>query len=306
MPSINKNLLSSHFGYIGLFIEIVRSGNFSRAATLLDMPVSTLSRRIATMEKQLGFTLFVRDTRRLTLTPSAKRFFDQCHPMLEQTQAAYEALIQSNRGVTGELRISIPTGLDHQFFARALKDFSDQYPQISLLINVSPIFPGMFLNPVDVALRLGPVVGKNQLVSYVGAISQGLFASRRYLQLKGNPTTPADLLAHRCLNVTSETLPIESCFPSTKYSKSEVRIGSPLTSSSPRMLAKLVEQDLGIAILPKNMVVGTEFSHTLEQILPDFKLPSQPLYALMTPKYQSDLSRAFIRFLAEEWANRVD
>ncbi|WP_420871029.1 LysR substrate-binding domain-containing protein [Herbaspirillum rubrisubalbicans] len=108
------------------------------------------------------------------------------------------------------------------------------------------------------------------------------------------------------MNVTSETLPIESCFPSTKCSKSELRIGSPLTSSSPRMLAKLVEQDLGIAILPKNMVVGTEFSHTLEQILPGFKLPSQPLYALTAPKYQSDLSRAFIRFLTEEWVNRVD
>lgn len=77
---------------MALFVEVARTGNFSRASNKLAVPGATLSRRIAAMERRLGVRLFDRTTRRVELTEAGQRYFARCEHLVDEARLAHEAL----------------------------------------------------------------------------------------------------------------------------------------------------------------------------------------------------------------------
>src|SRR5947208_2430732 len=116
-------------------------GSFTRAARALAMPVSTVSRRVADLERQLGVTLLQRTTRKLTLTTQGRDYFDQCSEPLAHLSDAERVLTHSQRQAEGLLRISVPVILGDPVFPGFLSDFLRNHPRIRLDLCITNQMP---------------------------------------------------------------------------------------------------------------------------------------------------------------------
>ena len=151
-----KNLSVLHD--MALFVEVARTGSFSRASLSLGMPGATLSRRIAGMEKQLGVRLFDRSTRRVELTTAGRRYFERCAALVDEARLAEEARKEVASHADGHLRVSMPVDLGVHVVGPLLPDFARAYPGITFDIDLSPRHAEVVGEHADVAIALGPCV----------------------------------------------------------------------------------------------------------------------------------------------------
>ena len=180
-----------------LFVEVARTGNFSRASTNLGVPASTLSRRIAAMERASGVRLFDRTTRRVELTDVGQRYFERCAHLVDEARLAQEALREAATLPSGHVRVSMPVDLGVFVIGPLLPEFARQFPGISFDLDLSARHTDLVGEHVDVAIRLGTVKDEQLIARRIGAIEQALFASPAYLDLRGRPAQPADQMCIR-------------------------------------------------------------------------------------------------------------
>jgi DNA-binding transcriptional LysR family regulator len=178
-----------------LFARVARSGSFSAGGRELNIPQSTASRTIATLEREIGAALFVRTTRAVTLTDAGLDFLARIESVLaELDEAEYAA-----RG-TGELRGVLRIGLGTNFGVREviprLSVFMNQHPALRIELMMGDQRQDLVEEGVDVALRFGPLSDSTATARRVLSWPRVLAASPAYLDKAGSPVTPTDLPSH--------------------------------------------------------------------------------------------------------------
>ena len=178
-----------------LFARVARTGSFSAGGRELNIPQSTASRTIATLEREIGVALFVRTTRAVTLTDAGLDFLARIESVLaELDEAEYAA-----RG-TGELRGVLRIGLGTNFAVREviprLSAFMNKHPALRIELMMGDQRQDLVAEGVDVALRFGPLSDSTATARRVLSWPRVLAASPAYLNKAGTPVTPTDLLSH--------------------------------------------------------------------------------------------------------------
>jgi DNA-binding transcriptional LysR family regulator len=174
-----------------LFARVVDEGSFSRAAERLGLPKSTVSRRVAALEAHLGERLLLRTTRKLTVTEFGQAVLAHAHHVVEDVEAA-ESLAQ-NRQIepSGKLRVTMPNDLANLILAPVLTAFAEQYPKITLDIDLSARFVDLIAESFDVALRPGNLRDDATLAARrVATFSSSLYAAPAYVARRGTPSEP--------------------------------------------------------------------------------------------------------------------
>ena len=97
---------------MALFVEVARAGSFTGAAKASGVPIATLSRRIAALEKRVGVRLLERTTRRLAVTEPGRRYLERCELIVQEAGLAHEALMDAAKRPAGRLRLSIKGAKD--------------------------------------------------------------------------------------------------------------------------------------------------------------------------------------------------
>lgn len=139
---------------IALFVEVARTGSFSRAAARLEMPIPTLSRRIAAMEKRLGVQLFQRTTRKVSLAQVARPYYERCVEVVAAAEAA-QAAIEDSRAMQERMRISMPVDLGVEIVGPIISRFLAEHPALRVEFDLSSNVSDLFRDPVDLAFRIG-------------------------------------------------------------------------------------------------------------------------------------------------------
>ncbi len=143
------------FNAAKIYVSVVEQSSFSGAAKALNMPVSTVSRKVSELEESLELRLLERSTRNLRLTEPGEVFYDYAQRSIEEAEAGFLALKDKQQDLKGKLRISIPLGFEPWW--PFVEGFQDKYP----LVNVEVISQSAsvdFVNDgVDVALLFVPV-----------------------------------------------------------------------------------------------------------------------------------------------------
>jgi DNA-binding transcriptional LysR family regulator len=178
-----------------LFARVARKGSFSAAGRDLNIPQSTASRTIATLEREIGVALFVRTTRAVTLTDAGLDFLARIELVLaELDEAEHDA-----RG-TGELRGILRIGVGTNFAVREviprLSDFMSLHPALRIDLMMDDQREDLVAEGVDVALRFGPLPDSTATVRRILTWPRVLAASQAYLDRAGIPLVPADLARH--------------------------------------------------------------------------------------------------------------
>lgn len=184
---------------VAVFVRVVQAGSFSRAARLLGMPNTTVSAKVARLEKHLGVTLIQRTTRRLRVTPAGQSFFARCMRGLAEIETAEAELSSEAAEPRGTLRITVSGDVAHSLLPPIAAHYLRTYPQMRIEVLVTNRVVDLVGEGVDLAIRAAELRDSTLVARRFMPITAGLWASRTYLSRHGTPDTVEDLKNHACL-----------------------------------------------------------------------------------------------------------
>src|SRR6266478_6340747 len=180
-----------------IFAKVVEAKGFSEAARRLKIPTSTVSRRVADLEEQLGVRLLERSTRSLRLTDVGSEVFEHAQHSAELSEAVDNIASNHLSNVSGVLRLSAPPSISDSLLAPLVGAFQASYPNVRVQIFVTDRFVDHIAEGVDLVFRLGALKDSSLVARKVLTYRHQLVASPAYLEKCKPPKTPQDLLGHR-------------------------------------------------------------------------------------------------------------
>src|SRR5258708_10356521 len=179
--------------------RVVEAGSFTAAARLLGMPKTTVSRRIAALEREVGVRLVQRTTRSLNMTDAGRLYYEQSSQALRTIEEANLHLAEARAEPSGTIRISAPVGFGGYFLMHTVVDFLAMYPKTKVELRLTDDRLNLVEDGIDLAFRTGILADSTLIARKLGATHRVLCASPAYLARRGVPAEPADLVRHHSL-----------------------------------------------------------------------------------------------------------
>jgi DNA-binding transcriptional LysR family regulator len=198
--SRNGNIQMPDLNSLALFAAVIDAKSFSRAAQQLKMPTSTVSRRIAELEKELGARLLERSTRNLRLTDFGADVLQYAHQSADIVQEVANIATDHVSGTSGTLRLAAPPSISDSLLAPLICDFQSEFPQISVQIFITERVLDLITDGVDLKFWVSHTLEDSSVVARrILTYRHQLVASPEYLGRFGSPKTPDELRNHRLL-----------------------------------------------------------------------------------------------------------
>ncbi|CAB3964164.1 MULTISPECIES: LysR substrate-binding domain-containing protein [Burkholderia] len=177
------------------FVKVVEHGGFTQAGRALDVPKSTLSRRIAALEAQYDVRLLQRTTRRFTVTETGREFYERCLAVLVEAEAAREVIERRHAEPRGIVRVSCPTALLEYRVSELIARFMAIHPQVQVHLEATNRRVDLLSEGIDLALRVRfpPLEDSDLVMRILGDSPQRLVAAPHWLDGRAAPSDPAEL-----------------------------------------------------------------------------------------------------------------
>lgn len=288
------SLLSS----MELFVAVANARGFRKAADMLDMPNSTLSRRISDLEKEIGVRLFHRSTRKVELTEAGQAYFRRCESIVAEARIAHESLLELAERPSGTLRVSMPVDLAITYLAPALKAFGEQYPDIDFEMDLTPRRIDLVADGFDCAIRMGapPPTPSTLIARQVGLLPRYLYASPAYLRGAPPLKHPDDLRHHQCVLGAPVGKHAQWTLTSRKTTVTTTVSGR-YTCNNVGMTRTLAALGLGIAVSAGPEAREDMERGDLRRVLPEWDFAPIPVYAIIESRLIPARVRLFIDFV---------
>lgn len=182
-----------------IFARVVEATSFSEAARRLGIPISTVSRKVAELEDQLGVRLLERSTRQLRLTDVGADVLEHAQKGVEVSEAVDSVVSNQLAEVRGTLRLSAPPSISDSLLAPLITAFQASYPEVNVQVMVTDRFVDHIAEGIDLVFRIGPLEDSALIARKVLRYRHQLVASPGYLENNKAPKKPIDLLNHRLL-----------------------------------------------------------------------------------------------------------
>ncbi|MBX9430386.1 LysR family transcriptional regulator [Ralstonia pseudosolanacearum] len=289
-----------HLNDMALFVEVVKARGFRGAAQALGMPNSTLSRRIGALEKAIGLRLLHRTTRKIELTEAGLIYFERCKRIVDEARLAHEQLGELLAQPSGVLRASLPVDFAVTYLAPLIAEFASLYPGITFDFDLTPRQVDLVSEPFDVAIRMGEPESSQLIARPLASLQANLYASPGYLERSGEPRTPADLGQHECLGM----LKVGSWTLHEGAHTVTTPVGGRFMLNSVGMIRRLATLDLGIILVPEEIVADDLAAGRLRRVMPGWHGKPMPVYAITETRLLPAKTQRFIEFLRERLAQR--
>jgi DNA-binding transcriptional LysR family regulator len=275
---------------IEVFTKVVEERSFTGAGKKLGMPRSTVSRRVAELEKRLGARLLHRTTRKLRLTEVGARYYERCASGLSAIEEAERCVVAASEEPIGRVRMTAPYALEKRL-GPALSSFLAQHPQVEIDVELTQRMVDLIGDNFDLAVRATGHLPDSTLVARQLATGPArLFASPRYLKEHGTPNSPDELTEHATVAFGAHTRSWR--LRDESGNEIEVPIRPRLTVNGPSLALTVAEAGFGITMLPFDHASGAiqrmvrvlpgweGYRATLYLVYPSAKLMSATLRAL--------------------------
>lgn len=238
----------SEFSELQAFLEVVKQGNFGRAAASLHVNRSTLSQTIRHLEERLGTRLLNRTTRSLALTDAGARLHARITPVVHELESAVADTGSHAAEVSGLLRVQVPRHVAESRIMPALGAFHLAYPDVKLELEIDDRNRDIVAAGFDIGIRLGEFLEKDMRAVRMGPpLKQIAFASKKYLAKHGRPTKPEELLEHACINWR---MPSNGSLYAWEFQKRgkwfSVAVDGPMIVSDRRLMVAAALQHVGV------------------------------------------------------------
>lgn len=290
---------------LAAFAVLIEAGSFTLAAQQLGCSKGQLSKRISQLEAQFSVVLLHRTTRRLSLTAAGVALLPQAQALVVQVERARQALARLKDDMAGPVRMTVPVSLGETFFDALLLEFSRDYPQVQIELELNNSHRELSRDGFDLAIRSQVANDERLVAKPVLNWHEVTCASPAYLEQYGEPVTAQQLAEHRCL-LNSHYSGREEWQYHQQHELHRIRVSGPFASNHYSLLKKAAVIGAGIARLPSYMLHTELASGHLQRLLRDYQTRSNPMY-LVHP-YQGGLpkrTQVLADFLVE-WFQRSD
>lgn len=273
---------------LAAFAVLIDAGSFTQGAARLGCSKGQLSKRISQLESTYNVVLLHRSTRRISLTAAGVELLPEAQALQAHVHRAQQALARLKDELAGLVRITVPVSLGEVLFDGLLLEFSREYPQVQVELDLFNGYRDLRSEGFDLAVR-GNVEADQRLVARVLLDLQELTcASPAYLQAHGEPLVPNELSGHRCL-LHSHYADRKEWLYHRHHELLRAPVSGPLASNHYSLLKKAALAGAGIARLPSYMLHEELADGRLRWLLRGYQTPRTPLY--LAHPYQGGLPR---------------
>ena len=250
--------------------SVLHGGSFAAAAREAKIDPSLVSRKISLLEKEVGFRLFQRSTRRLALTETGKVYWDRIAPVIEEFEHARDAANAVSDQPRGALRMTTSVAFGHACVIPLLGAFQQQFPHIKLdlILEDRPI--DLIAERIDLGIRLGAHIEGDLITAKLFDMKYHVCASPAYLAKSPPLNTPHDLVHHRCLVFSFANQKPEWQFEDRYGEKIHIPVESNLRLSGGLSLRDCALLGLGPALMPDWLTRTMVETGQLVRLFPEF------------------------------------
>jgi DNA-binding transcriptional LysR family regulator len=247
------------------------------------MPNTTVSAKVARLEKRLGVTLIRRTTRKLHVTPAGQSYFARCVRGIAEIETAEAEISSASSEPRGVLKITVTGEVAHSLLPPLASEYVRTYPQVKIDVIVTNRVVDLVGEGVDLAIRAAELKDSTLVARRFVPFTVGLWATREYLSERGAPKAPADLKKHDCL--VFSRLPRQPLRSRDGRHAAELPRNARISADDLETLRGLVLQGAGIGALPDFLARAHAREGRLVRVLPAwastagalaFVYPSQP------------------------------
>jgi len=286
------------------FAAVATKGSLTAAALAEGVAPAVIGRRIDALESRLGVKLLVRTTRRITLTHEGSAFLEDCQRLLADLASAEASVSAGGVKASGHLRVTAPAGFGRRHVAPLVPDFIAQHPDVSLSLNLSDRVVDIVNEGFDCAVRVGDLPDSS-LVSVRLADNRRLcVAAPAYLQRAGVPQSPAELVRHECLTLSSDASQTRGWAFQVDGQLTHLRPSGRLDCSDGQVLHDWCLRGLGLAWRSTWEVEQDVAAGRLVTVLDEFAAPPNGIYAVFPQRKHLPLRvRLWIDFIKHSYGD---
>lgn len=253
---------------ISVFARVVEAGSFSEAARQLGLPKSTVSRKVAALEEQLGVRLLQRTTRKLNLTDAGAAYYDRVAPALIAVDEANSAVTDMQEAPHGVVRVTAPVDFGTGPFAQMATDFVRSHPGMRVDVVCTNRTVDLVAEGFDLAIRAGTLSDSSLVARKLGSAKFGLVASPDYLERRGAPQHPSELAEHDCVPFRPKDGLVTWTLVGPDGETESVSVGGAVSADDFTFVRAAVRAGAGIGILPSFQAKGECELGRLVPVLP--------------------------------------
>ncbi|WP_085909207.1 LysR family transcriptional regulator [Kiloniella majae] len=286
---------------IPIFVAVVEEGSFAAAARRVGVTKSAISKRISQLETHLGVQLLHRSTRKLSLSEAGEQYLAHAIQSLAAAQDAEDAVAQLQGAPQGRLRINTPMSFGRLHVAPLIPEFLETYPGVGIDMVMDDRVVDMVEGGFDLAIRVRTLEDSALIARKLAPCHNLLCAAPCYFEKHGIPQKLEDLRDHNCLHYA---------YASTIHTWQFIQDGGERVSletkgnyqvNNSEALREALVAGIGIGRLP-TFIANEEIAvGRLKPLLPDYKLPSQTIYAVFPERRHLPAKvRVFVDFLVDK------
>lgn len=268
---MDTNKLIPLLSEMAIFVNVVESGSFSKAAQKLGVSPSSVSRSIMRLESALKKKLLERSTRQMRLSSSGQEVYILCCDMMSAAKMAISAAQSDSREVSGVLRVAAPKALSRIVLMPMVLDFISEYPKVTFQLKVADHYIDPIGDEVDIVIQITNNPTEKLVAREIGYCRLVMCASEGYLKQRGRPSHPDDLVEHNCLCLGEN--PRDRVWSFKKDSrKVSVHVQGSFAVNHSEIRCEAVLRGFGISIFPEFAIQHYIKSGELTELLSDWDM----------------------------------
>ncbi|KZN40483.1 LysR family transcriptional regulator [Pseudoalteromonas luteoviolacea] len=282
---------------LDIFLAVVEQGSFSKAAQVLDVSTSHVSRQIQQLEERLGTVLLQRTTRSINLTDEGIAYASKLKVIQQELVDANNELQGVQHTPKGPIRITGAGDFMANRVAPAIAQFCKRYPEVSIHIDFNARNVDLIEDGFDLAIRFGRLQDSRLIARKLSSRNMMLLASPDYLQSAPPLESPSDLHHHNCLIAISNRWRFNQ-----KHGIEEVKVNSNWRSNNPQAIIHACKAGLGIAHLAEDIAADYVTRGELIPLLAEYQVDDNASWLIYPRKDLIPLRvRLLIEFLLEQF-----
>jgi DNA-binding transcriptional LysR family regulator len=287
------------FRELTAFVAVVNAGAFNEAARKLALSPSVVTRLIAELETRLDVRLLTRTTRKIALTEVGQQVYHDSLRVLSGLQELEASATGAQQVPQGLLRVTAPVLFGRRQILPILRDFLDEYPEVTASTFFVDRLVDLIDEGMDVAVRIGTLANSSLIGTKVGSVRHVTVASPGYLRKFGNPQTPADLCDHQIVSSTRLAINSEWVFQS-KGMTENIQTRPRLQVNTVSAAVESAVVGWGLTRVLSYQVADELASGSLVEILQPFEDREVPIHLLHHEGHLSSAkTRSFINYAAD-------
>lgn len=285
-----------------IFVKVVERGSFTAAARALNLPKTTVSRKVRDLEDRLGARLLNRTTRRLALTEAGTVYYEHSRDIAKDIDAAEEAVHELEGRPRGWLRVTAPHAFGVVVLTPILLEFQRRYPDVHIDLVLSNECLDLLAEEIDVAIRYGDLADSSMVARRLATYPSRIYASRSYLARHGEPRDPEDLRDHLAVVNTGQRRGRRFLWSLKAGStQGDFEVNPVFVANDPWPLLQMMSGGQGLMLTTPAVAICSDHPADIRPVLDAWAGPEVQLNALFPSGHRlSPKVRVFVDFVAEQ------